>query len=109
VANKAKDIAGMVVGREMIFPKNMRDQFFTFLCRCIDACEQAYKAINELDKLSEVGFSGKEVAIINSLIDTLFQIEKDTDRIEIQLRKILFEMEAILPAVNVIFLILIAQ
>jgi predicted phosphate transport protein (TIGR00153 family) len=104
LANKAKDIAGMVMGRRMDFPEALMPKFTEFLKRCIEASKQANTAIHELDELLETGFSGSEVKLTESMIAKLSRIEHDTDEQQIELRKILFAMENDLPPINVMFL-----
>lgn len=104
LANKAKDVAGVVLGRKIVFPDNMTIPFMEFLQRSIDASLQANKAINELDELLETGFSGCEIKIVDNMIAELSAIERDTDEKQIKLRQSLFDIEATLPPVNVMFL-----
>jgi predicted phosphate transport protein (TIGR00153 family) len=59
IANKSKDIAGVVFGRKMILPEIIHEDYMRFVQRCVDACKQAKKAINEMDELVETGFSGQ--------------------------------------------------
>lgn len=103
LANKAKDIAGIVFGRKMIFPEAIAKQFNEFLLRCIEASKQADTAIHELDELLETGFSGSEIKLVESMIAKLSLIERDTDDKQIRLRQIMFDLESTLPPVNVIF------
>ncbi|MDH3281166.1 MAG: TIGR00153 family protein, partial [Gammaproteobacteria bacterium] len=56
VANKVKDIAGLMLGRRMAFPKEMQKDVLDFVRRSVDATTQAQIAINELDELIETGF-----------------------------------------------------
>src|SRR3990167_8716429 len=51
LANTAKDIAGIILGRKMVIPESLVVSFTTFLSRSIDASAQAEKAISELDEL----------------------------------------------------------
>jgi predicted phosphate transport protein (TIGR00153 family) len=104
LANKAKDIAGMVLGRKMIFPGPITALFMEYLQRCIDASNQANVAIHELDELLETGFSGNEVKLVEGMISKLSHIERDTDDRQIHLLQIMFGLEDKLPPVNVIFL-----
>lgn len=104
LANRAKDIAGMVLGRKMIFPTEVAQQFMEFLQRCIEASKQADTAIHELDELLETGFSGNEIRLVEAMIAKLSAIERETDNQQIRLRQIVFDLEASLPPVNVIFL-----
>ena len=60
IANLAKDICGLVLGRQMEIPKSLQTDFKGFVKSTIQASEQALKAINELDELLETGFAGQE-------------------------------------------------
>lgn len=104
IANKAKDIAGRVIGRQMQIPEPMQEDFTLYVTRCIDAVKQARKAINELDDLLETGFRGREVDLVEEMIQQLDLIEDDTDSMQISLRRQLFQIEKELNPVDVMFL-----
>jgi len=104
LANKAKDISGLVFGRQMIFPEEIIDDYKLFLERCIAAVSQAQKAISELDDLLEAGFRGREVTLVEHMILELDKIERDTDRLQVKLRHTLFAIEKQLYPVDVMFL-----
>lgn len=104
IANKAKDIAGLIIGREMVFPESFGPLLKEFIDRSIEASAQAQKAINELDELVETGFRGKEVQLVESMIKTLDKIESDTDKIQVRVRTELFNIESTLNPVEVMFL-----
>jgi len=102
-ANQAKDIAGLTVGRKMIFPEKVAEMLPDYVARCVDACAQAKSVIDELDELVETGFAGKEIKIVTSIIHELDRIEKDTDKMQIKIRAALMKIETDLPPVDVIF------
>jgi predicted phosphate transport protein (TIGR00153 family) len=104
LANKAKDIAGIVLGRKMILPATITALFSAFLERSIAASQQANTAIHELDELLETSFSGNEIKLVEAMIAKLADIERDTDRMQVELRDIIFVLESELPPVNVIFI-----
>ncbi len=104
IANRAKDIAGVITGRQMVIPDSMKTLFTEYLDRCIDAAVQAQAAINELDELVETGFRGGEVDLVHSIIRKLDEIESDTDRIQVKVRAELFKREAQMPPIDVMFL-----
>ena len=104
IANKAKDIAGLITGREMSFPDNFGSLLKDFIERSIDASAQAQKAINELDELVETGFRGNEVQLVVAMIQKLDEIESDTDTIQVKIRTALFAIEDDLKPVEVMFL-----
>lgn len=104
IANKAKDISGRVVGRQLNIPEALQEQFLEYLKRCLDATKQAKKVINELDELLETGFKGREVTVVENMIEELDSIEDDTDFLQVKLRKELLGLEKDLNPVDVMFL-----
>lgn len=104
IANKAKDIAGLILGRRMKLPDKLHAAYTNFLSRCIEATRQAKVAINELDELVATGFRGDEAQRVTALIEGLHAIENETDRIQIDLRAQLYAIEKDLPPVDVMFI-----
>jgi uncharacterized protein len=104
IANRAKDIAGIMLGRQMAIPKPLQKPVSDYLKRSIAASEQAVKVINELDELIETGFGGREIKLIGKMITKLNSIESETDQIEIKIRGELFKIEKDLAPVDVMFL-----
>ena len=104
VANRAKDIAGLMLGRQMAIPQALQPLMRTYVQRSVDASAQALKAMNELDELLETGFAGREAVLVETLIEELGVIEHDTDRLQIEVRRNLFALEKDLPPVDVMFL-----
>ena len=49
IANRAKDIAGIIRGRRMSFPADIGPRFKDFVNRSIDPCLQAQKTVNEME------------------------------------------------------------
>jgi len=109
IANKAEDIAGLIISRKMVIPDSLVPVFLPFLNRCLDASKQACKAINELDELLESGFRGSEVKIVEEMILTLDEIEHDSDEKLSDIRHRIFELETELPAIEIIFLYKLVQ
>ena len=103
VANQAKDIAGLMLGRQMQLPDAIANDYLGFVSRCVDACAQARRAINELDELFETGFGTTEFEVIEEMLKELDNIERDTDDIQVKIRAALFAVEKELPAVDVMF------
>ncbi len=104
IANKAKDISGLTLGREMSLPKSIGPAFMEFLKRCIDATRQAQVAINELDELVVTGFRGDEAIRVKKMIEELHIIEGETDKIQITLRGEFYKIEKELSPVDVMFI-----
>lgn len=103
VANYAKDIAGIILGRQMQFPEKLQKGLIEFTQACIATSSQALLAIQELDELLEVGFTGREVKLVESMIKEIDKLEARTDKQAIVLRGKLFKLEANLPPVDVMF------
>ena len=104
MANKAKDIAGLMLGRKMVFPQSMAASAQQMLKLSIKAAEKAKDAISELDELLESGFSGKEIDLLQGLLNELDKIERDSDKAQVVIRADLLALENDLPAVEVMFL-----
>lgn len=104
IANKAKDIAGTIVGRHMVLPELIHVDYIRFVERCVAACKQAKKAINELDELVATGFSGQEIHIVTEMITKLDSIESDTDNLQSAIRSQIFNIENDLPPIEAMFL-----
>ncbi|MDP3562509.1 MAG: TIGR00153 family protein [Legionellaceae bacterium] len=109
IANKAQDIAGLIMGRKMTIPKEVAPAFIPFLDCCLNAAKQACKAINELDELLETGFRGSELNIVEEMIVTLDKIEHDSDDKLADIRHSIFQLENTLSAIEVIFLYKLVQ
>ena len=103
IINQAKDIAGLVVGRNMQLPESMRELFQQYVERCVAAVKQALKVINELDELVETGFRGLEVEHVEEMLKLLSSIEHETDELQGKLRNILFALEDTMRATDVMF------
>lgn len=104
IANVAKDITGLVLGRQMQIPQDFRTEFLGFVEKCVETVNQATVCVKELDELFEVGFRGAEVERVNKEIDRLDNLESDTDDMQATLRLSLFKIEKELHAVDVMFL-----
>lgn len=109
IANKAQDIAGLILGRHMVIPERLHPLIMPFLTRCLDAAKMACKAINELDELLETGFRGNEVTVVEEMILTLDEIEHDCDEQLATIRHHIFQLEKELPAIDIIFLYKLVQ
>ncbi|MCL1144089.1 TIGR00153 family protein [Shewanella gaetbuli] len=104
IANKAKDISGRIIGRQLVLPLPVQEAFNAYLKRCLDAVALAKQAINELDDLLETGFRGREVELVAKMINELDIIEEDSDDLQIQVRRQLYAVENELNPIDVMFL-----
>lgn len=104
IANDAKDIAGIMLGRKMEIPEPLAPLMMEYLAEAIATSAQALKAIQEMDELLETGFRGREVDVVEELIRELDRLEHINDKLQVKVRAKLFRLEKKLPPVDVIFL-----
>ena len=104
IPNRAKDIAGIVLGRKMQVPESLTERFMEFVQISIDATEKTRSMLESLDELLDSGFSTREIDRIETMIAELGELETDSDRKQIQIRSALYELEKDLNAVDVMFL-----
>lgn len=104
IANRTKDVSGVIIGRRMQIPEPIAEKFLEFVSRNVDAAKQARKSVRELDELFTAGFKGAEVALLANMIEKLDQIETHTDEQQTILRSGLFEIEKTLDPIDAIFL-----
>lgn len=104
IANRTRDISGIVLGRKMQIPAEIAAQFLEFVDRNVDAAKQARKSVRELDELFTAGFRGAEVDLVGAMIEELDQIETDTDGKQALLRAALFAIEDTLNPVQAMFM-----
>lgn len=104
VAGVTRDLAGLVDGRSMQFPQALQAGYLELIKTCIQACEQAYTAISELDELIETGFDNSERKRISGMLNELDALEHWTDEQAATLAGTLMALEDKLPPVQVMFL-----
>jgi len=104
IPNLARDVSGIVIGRQIAIPQPIQQLFTDFVSRNVDAAKGARKTIRELDELYETGFRGAEADLVISLIGELDEIENDTDDLQADIRSALFAIEKDIPPVEVMFL-----
>jgi predicted phosphate transport protein (TIGR00153 family) len=104
IANRAKDIAGLMLGRKMAVPSIMQNDMTEYVRVALATSEQALTALKELDELVNSGFSGHEIDVIEKMLDQLDLLEHRTDEHERAIRLKLFSIEKELPPVDVMFL-----
>ena len=109
IANRTKDVSGVIIGRRMQIPEAIAEKFVEFVSRNVDAAKQARKSVRELDELFTAGFKGAEVALLSDMIEKLDQIETHTDEQQAILRAALFEIEKTLDPIDAVFLYEVIQ
>tara|TARA_B110000967_G_scaffold65312_1_gene67389 strand:+ start:1691 stop:2371 length:681 start_codon:yes stop_codon:yes gene_type:complete len=103
IANITKDLAGLMMTRHMVFPKEFAEDFINLAQLCIKTSGAALVAINELDELLETAFGSRERKIVDKMIKKINELEHETDEAQNEIRNKLFKLEAELPPVDVMF------
>lgn len=104
IANKAKDIVGLMLGRRMRFPAAISADVEAFAVASVEACERAQRIVHELDELLDTGFGGREALTVHEMIQNLDEVENRNDAMQVKLRADLFRLEGDLPPIDVIFM-----
>jgi predicted phosphate transport protein (TIGR00153 family) len=102
IADTAQDIAGMLMVRDMSIPVVLHKPLLGLTERCVDACNQMARIMEQLDELLETGFRGPESDKALWMIDELNKIETETDRQAVELLRELFAHEEEIGPVAVI-------
>lgn len=104
IANKARDITGIMLGRRMQMPDPLAQPMRDYLRTAVASVAQARKALGELKDLLESGFGRNVNDVMQNLIRELHTLENQADTQQVAIRRQLFELESQLPPVDVIFL-----
>jgi len=104
IANRAKDIAGLMLGRQLAFPGTLSDSVNENLALSVEATAGALAAVEATQVLYQSGFGERQAAEVERLIVTVERLERASDRRQVELRAQLFQVEKELPPVDVMFL-----
>ncbi|MDP6167034.1 MAG: TIGR00153 family protein [Gammaproteobacteria bacterium] len=104
ICNTAKDIAGLILGRQQVMPKKIAADMKAYVKSAIAVAYEARIVIDELDELIGSGFGGREINRINKCITKLDKAENKNDKRQIALRSKLHAIEADLPPIDAMFL-----
>lgn len=104
IANRAKDIAGLMLGRQMTIPAELQPIMTEYIRASLKASGQALVALNELDELVTAGFRGHEVDVVEDMIHEIDDMEHDADEVERQVRAELFKVEKDMHPLDAMFL-----
>lgn len=104
IANKAKDIAGLMLGRKMQLPEELEKPMQGFLTTAIATVDQAKSSILKLDKIVGAGFGRQTQKLLEEMLSKLDELEEQNDKQEVEIRAVLFSQEQQLPPVDVVFL-----
>ncbi|NVK39641.1 MAG: TIGR00153 family protein [Oceanospirillaceae bacterium] len=104
IANRSKDIAGLMLGRQMTVPETIKPQMASFVRSALKTSAQAMTALNEIDELISSGFGGHEVHAVEDMIHDIDDLEHDADDLEREIRHALFQVEKDMHPIDAMFL-----
>ena len=93
IADSAQDIAELAEIRSMTIPEPMREPMLELVRRVIATCEHSERVINHLDDLVETGFSEREAARVEEMINAVNHEESETDVAAERCLRTLFAIE----------------
>ncbi len=103
IANGARDVAGLVIGRRLQFPVSVQAEVLELVEGSIATCAQVCEVVASLDELIDTGFKGREARRVSDMIEKVEYLEHRTDELVVKIRAGIFAVEADLPAVHVMF------
>jgi len=104
IANRAKDIAGLMLGRQLAFPGTLTDGVRDYVALSVNATAGALAAVEATQVLYQSGFGDRQAAEVERLIVEVERHERASDRKQVELRAQLFQVEKDLPPVDAMFL-----
>ncbi|MGY4877460.1 TIGR00153 family protein [Vreelandella aquamarina] len=104
IANKVRDITGIMLGRKMCVPDALAENMRLYMRTSVACVAQARQALEELKELLESGFGRNVSDVMQNMIRELHTLENQADSQQIAIRRLLFELETELPPIDVIFL-----
>ncbi|TFH88436.1 TIGR00153 family protein [Billgrantia azerbaijanica] len=104
IANKVRDITGIMLGRRMQVPDELAGPMRDYMHTAVSCVAQARQALEELEDLLESGFGRHVSDVMQNLIRELHILEQQADNQQVAIRRQLFELEDRLKPVDVVFL-----
>lgn len=103
IADNVENIGQIVTFRDMEVPDRIKDLLDELLEGTMEIVSDAKDMVEQLDELLEVGFSGREMEKVSSMISGVRRSEHNIDKIIHRTRRALFAIESEMNPVDVIF------
>lgn len=104
IANKVRDITGIMLGRQMQVPDELAQPMRDYMQTAVACVAQAREALEELQDLLDSGFGRHAADVMLKLIRELHILERQADQQQIAIRRLLFGLEDRLKPIDVVFL-----
>ena len=103
IANKAEDLAGLMLGRKMQFPENIRKEIRSLLTQMVKTCQKAAEVNAEMRDLMEAGFEGVVIKLLRDMVKELDQLEDEADALQEGVRQSIIAIEKDYQPLDVLF------
>lgn len=103
MANKAEDLTGLMLGRQMIFPKPVRSEVKKLIDHMVITSNKALEVSSELRGLFDAGFEGVVLKLLKEAVEGLDALESEADLMQKKIRQSIFEIEKDHPPIDVFF------
>ena len=103
IANLARDISGLMVGRNMQFPEIVRDSLDELVQAATQSCAIVADIVSDLDELIDAGFRGREAELVQAKVAQVDELEHTTDELVISIRATMMGIEDELKPIQAIF------
>lgn len=103
IADTAETISQIVTYRDMVVPEALKALLDELLEGTMEIISEAKNMIEQLDELLEVGFGGREMDKVSTMIAGVRRSEHNIDHILHRARRALFAIESELDPVSVMF------
>lgn len=102
IADASEDVGVLATLRPMDVPEKLQEPLTRFVQASVECVQTAAKLVDTLEPLLSSGFSGRATEQTSLIIDALSRQEHETDKIQDQLAKTLFQIENEMSPVAVI-------
>jgi uncharacterized protein len=102
IADRAEDIAGIFLQRDMPMPEPMNELLLALVHKCVEVVEMTSAVIALFDELLAVGFRGRLAKKVEGMVEEINAAEHQADRLERELSRVLFSIESTLDVTSVI-------
>lgn len=104
IATRSKNIAGLMLGRNMAFPGKLDKQITDFVELAVKSSQTALDAVSGTHNLLRSGFATQETREVERLIAEIERLERRSDKAQAKLRARLYKLEKNMQPVDVMFL-----
>lgn len=104
IPNLSQDIAGIIIGRNMIIPVEIQPGILNLLTQSIQASALAKQAVNELSYFFASGFSNNISEPLEKMLQSIATMEHTADEYEKQIRQQMLLIEKQIPPIDAMFL-----